>query len=149
VPDPTNPDQVLESALRHRSVNPIFFAESDDHGVKALSDWLVALGRIVDAMTRARLRPFSDEPQWALAEKVKELVVGGEYQPQVRKAVAGLVDRPDLLRYTHGTFDELAFNDLCGRIGLHEARQIFVELNRAKRDSSLEQLLSALPPSRQ
>src|ERR1700724_2511967 len=142
VPDPASPDKVLESALRYRSVNPIFLAEGRDYGAEAMAGWLGSVSRATGAIRRARLRPFIEEPQWSLASDVKRLLSEDDYQPHIRKAIGELVDRPDLKRFISGRFDEFAVTELLGRIDLHEAGYLFVELNRSKRSPSLEKLLS-------
>jgi hypothetical protein len=144
--DPARPDRVLESALLHRSVNPIPIAEGGDHGAGALGDWLASLGRAINAMTRSRLRPFVEEPQFKLAAGLKDLLTSAEYEPLLRTALGKLPDRPDLQRAAQRRLDSLSFVELLGRVDKHEARLIFVELNRAKRDPGVEELLSALPP---
>lgn len=149
MPDADHPDKVVESALRQRSVNPIFVPAAGDHGATALIAWLRALARAVAAMTHSRQQPFSDEPQFALIRELQDNLTSDVYEPLLRSAVAKLADadRPDLLAAMRGRLDSRSVTDLFGRIDLQEARTIFIEVNRARRSPWLERLLSSLPPA--
>src|SRR6185312_5811844 len=94
--DPGRPEKVLDTALRHRGVFPIYLEARADHGALAMTCWLSELRRVVERIGDARLSPVSRAPQAALLAKLSLVLEAAGYGKILSPVLRHLTDRPDL-----------------------------------------------------
>jgi hypothetical protein len=146
VAEPERPEKVLDTALRQRGVYPIYLEARTDHGVLALTQWLLELQGVVKRIIHARSNPVSRAPQAAVLTKLSPVLDAGGYGTIVQSALRDMAQRPDLVQWSEDRKERIRLLDLLDKVDVAEMRSLLIKLNRTRRHAYLEDALACLPP---
>lgn len=143
--NPEDPEKVLDAALRHRNVHPIYIEAGNDHGVFALVQWIDAFRKIVERFIRARSNPVSKTPQAVALSSLAHVLDREGYGEALQSVLGKFEGRPDLI-YISELRREVALSDLLERLDSSEMRTLLINVNKIRRHPLIEDVLACFPP---
>ncbi len=140
-------DRVLHENLRFRSINPIYIADTGDHGVREMQVWLESLRRALTRIDSSQLQSVTILKPKYLVDQIESLLASSdEWMPLLAKALTTLPNRPDLQHSTRLKLRATDVRQILERLGLDEMRTVLISINKAKRDPVIEDALTCFPP---